>query len=55
MCAKIIGTIGLLSDMVGAILVAIEIVKVFRGPITSGIRGTWNDMGEPTPEVDYNR
>jgi hypothetical protein len=47
MCPKLIGTVGLVFDMVGAILVAIEVVRVYRGQITSITMGT---AGKPTPE-----
>lgn len=51
MCtSKIIGSIGLVFDIVGAIFVAYEVVNVYRGSITGTINGTWNGLGEPTTE-----
>ena len=37
MDAKILGTIGLVLDIIGAILVAFEVVKVYRGQIVSNL------------------
>ena len=36
--------------MVGAVLVAIEVVRVYRGGITGTIEATWADLGKPTFE-----
>ena len=47
MCSKVIGTIGLVFDMLGAILVAIEVVKVYSGGMTSITMGP---AGKATPE-----
>lgn len=39
MTAQIFITIGLLCDIVGAVLVANEVVRVFRGPTTINVAG----------------
>jgi hypothetical protein len=53
MYAKVVGTIGLVFDIVGAVLVAIEVVKVYRGPISGG-NGSWKEVGvgKQTPEYE---
>jgi hypothetical protein len=50
MCSQIIASIGLAFDMVGAVLVAIEVVRVYRGPIAGTIENTWEESGQPTFE-----
>ena len=50
MCPKVIATVGLTFDMIGAVLVAIEVVKVYSGEITGGMEALMIDMGKPTPE-----
>ncbi len=50
MCAKVVGTIGLSFDIIGAILVAIEVVKVYRGKIMGTVDDTWLELGQLTPE-----
>jgi hypothetical protein len=56
MTAAIITTIGLICDIVGAFLVAIEVVRVFRGATiidTGGVgslRGSF--IPKPTPEFE---
>lgn len=47
---KIIGTIGLCFDIIGACLVAIEVVKVYRGHLTASVNDTWHEIGKPTAE-----
>jgi len=48
---KIFGTVGLFFDIIGAFLVAIEVVKVYRGSLTRGIlNDTWADSSKPAPE-----
>ena len=37
-------------DIVGAVFVAIEVVNVYKGRITSSVDGTWKDLGKPTSE-----
>jgi len=48
--AKIINSFGLIYSLIGAVLVAIEVVKVYRGSITGTIIRIWGEMGKPTPE-----
>jgi hypothetical protein len=50
MDSRVIGTIGLCLDIIGAILVAVEVVKIYKGNITSAVNGAWNDRGKPTIE-----
>lgn len=56
MTAAIISTIGLLCDIVGVFLVAIEVVRVFRGPTTIdvGDAGAINGSSllAPNPEFE---
>ena len=57
---KIVSSLGLSFDIIGAILVAIEVVKVFRGPMTldeetvrkkKGGKGTSFKSGVPYEHV----
>jgi len=48
MVSKIIATFGLAFDMVGAIFVAIEVVKVYRGQ--KRIKTTIAEIGCPTED-----
>ncbi len=50
MNSQIIGTIGLLCDIIGAILVAVEVVSVYHGDITGTMNDAWETHGKPTPE-----
>jgi hypothetical protein len=56
MTAQIITTIGIVFDIIGAILVANEVVRVFRGPTTIDIGGSGNLDGmfipKPNPEFE---
>lgn len=45
-----ITTAGLLCDIVGAVLVAVEVVKVFRGPTTIDIVGLEQLMAASFPK-----
>lgn len=47
-----ITTIGLICDIIGAILVAIEVVKVFKGPTTIDIGRAGTLSGGFVPEVN---
>ncbi|MBW2621510.1 MAG: hypothetical protein JRD68_01270 [Deltaproteobacteria bacterium] len=48
MISQIIGTIGLSCDIFGALLVAIEVFRIYRGELTGTIEKTWQDLGKPT-------
>lgn len=47
-----ITTVGLLCDIVGAVLVAIEVVRVFRGPTTIDIGGSGTVGGGFIPKAN---
>ncbi|GMR18714.1 MAG: hypothetical protein BMS9Abin33_1149 [Gammaproteobacteria bacterium] len=49
---QIITTVGLLCDIAGAFLVAIEVIKVFRGPTTIDIGGSGSINGGFIPKVN---
>ena len=50
MTAAIITTIGLVCDIIGALLVANEVVRVFRGPTTIDIGGSGSINGGFIPK-----
>ena len=56
MTAQLITTVGILCDIVGAILVANEVVRVFRGPTTIDVGGAGYYGGtfvpKPNPEFE---
>ena len=45
MDSRVIGTIGLCLDILGAIFVAIEVVKIYKGDIVGTVENTWHDQG----------
>lgn len=57
MVAQWITTAGLVCDIFGAWLVAIEVVRVFRGPTTIdvGASGTLNGGFIPTPNPEHQK
>ena len=57
MTPQIITTSGLICDIVGAWLVAIEVVRVFRGPTTIDIgdSGAINGGFIPKPNPEYEK
>lgn len=55
---QIITTIGLIFDIVGALLVANEVVRVFRGPTTidtGGIGYMGSNGFKPEPNPDFEK
>jgi hypothetical protein len=52
LAGPVITTIGLFCDMIGAVLVAIEVVKVFREPTTIDIGGSGTIAGGFMPAVN---
>ncbi len=55
MIAATITTIGLICDIIGALLVANEVVRVFRGPTTIDVGGAgyWNGQFIPKPNPEF--
>ena len=47
MCPQLVGSIGLMFDIIGAIFVAIEVVAVYRGSLTGS---TWKTINKPNEE-----
>lgn len=52
MCGKVVGTIGLSFDIIGAFLVAVEVVKVYHGNISGTVDGPMGKFGKRTPEFE---
>jgi len=52
MTAAIITTIGLVCDIIGAVLVANEVVRVFRGPTTIDVGGAGSWDGQFIPKAN---
>lgn len=50
--APTITTVGLLCDIIGAVLVAIEVVKIFKGPTTIDIGGAGTIGGGFVPKAN---
>lgn len=48
MDGRILATTGLACDMIGAILVSIEVVRTYKGSLTNTIKQSWSEIGYPT-------
>jgi len=57
MVPQIITTVGLGCDIVGALLVANEVVRVFRGATTidTGGAGYYNGVFKPAPNPEFEK
>lgn len=55
MTAQIITSLGILCDIIGAVLVANEVVRVFRGPTTIDVGGAgyWDGSFIPKPNPEF--